>query len=922
MASAGWNQETASGSSAIADTMRQVVDLGLCGVIFVAPYFFGGRHDLGRLVLVSIVAVTAIAYFARQTMLATAGWPRTVLHVLFLAAAGLLILQIVPLPPWLVDRLSPHTAELLPLWSSGNGDPSTFGAWRTVSLYPHETTKALAMLAAYGLLFAVVAGRIQEQSDIEQVMKWIALAAAAMAGFGIVHHLTTDGRFFWFYSHPYRSARTSLSGAFVNRNHFADYLVLGVGPLAGWLLHVVAGRESNRTSRRPAQWTVQQIVAWALAGAVALVILAILGSTSRGGAIALLVAGSVLLGIYASRGLVDIRLVFGLIGLAVVVVGLLSLRGYDEVVHRLDDFAEGTLDGMDSRAIRRTVWSANIAAFQSAWPAGVGAGVHREICPVYMEESFGKEFSHAENGYLQVATETGMAGVLLLGSGIMLCACWFVSGFRHAERPAEIRSLGAAAAGLAASLAHSLVDFVWYIPACMSVTVILAACVFRQSQMARASKEWPSGLRVLPAGRWFELTAGVALVSAWMVQTYVGPAMAAIYSNRYLRVSATNEELARRQMWDVFNSQPAEDPAGPAQFNDLMMRQLEEVVRWDPQCARGHLRLAAKYIARFEMLQQHAENAMGLAQIRDAVAASNFDSPAERNSWLRRAIGPNIELLLRAADEARQAVCLCPLQGEGYVYLAQLSFLEGATAASARSYIDQAMRVRPQDADIRFEVGLQELMAGNLAAAIENWKQCFDDRGPHQLKTVYLLAGRLPAPLFLSTFQPNWQTLQQIWKRYREQGQASDLDALLAYSVEATRLETSSKGKLPPGFVWYWQSTFYRDVQRHEEALACLERAYACDRNQFSIRYALAAALERSGRLAEAEPHFRWCLARRPHDKGLSTALVRITKERLAQQPAPKQPPKAAAAEPGLLQQSVRGSESPSPSPGALRPRY
>ena len=110
----------------------------------------------------------------------------------------------------------------------------------------------------------------------------------------------------------------------------------------------------------------------------------------------------------------------------------------------------------------------------------------------------------------------------------------------------------------------------------------------------------------------------------------------------------------------------------------------------------------------------------------------------------------------------------------------------------------------------------------------------------------------------------------------------ADLDAVLAYSAAATERETQKKGGIPPAFVWYWQSLFYRDAKCEEETLACLERANACDSSQFAIRHDLAKALEAAGRFAEAEPHFRWCVARKPQYSSLTYALVKVTKQRLA----------------------------------------
>ncbi len=465
-----------------ADVLLRVVDAGLCGVIFVAPYFFGGRHDMGRLLLVSIIAVTATAWFVRQSMLPVARWPKTIAYALVLLTAALVAFQIMPLPPQWIAHLSPRTSQLLPLWN-GAGGSSGFGTWRTLSLMPHETLKCLAMVLSYSLLFVVVIGRIEEKADAERLLQGVALAAPLMAAFGLLHFATTDGRFFWFYWYPHRLASQTLSGPFINRNHFADFLVLGFGPLLAWLLGASGFFQTRGSRRRLTANAKDRMIIWALGGAASLVVTAILLSQSRGGSLALLVSGGVLVTTYLCRGLADRRSMYGLAGLAVVVVALLSVHGYDQVAQRLDDFTEGSLEDLDQGGMRRTVWAANVAAFEAGWLTGAGAGSHVEMCPLYLPQRFTKEYTHAENGYLQIASENGIGGIVLLFAALMLCGTWCISGLRRATDPDVVRLLGAAAAGLAASAVHSMVDFVWYIPACMSITIVLAGC-------ACASRSW------------------------------------------------------------------------------------------------------------------------------------------------------------------------------------------------------------------------------------------------------------------------------------------------------------------------------------------------------------------------------------------------------------------------------------------------
>lgn len=868
-------------AAAHSDALLRVVDAGLCGVICVAPFFFGGRHDSGRLLLVSLIGVTATAWFVRQARMPGARWNRTFAHWIWLSAVGLLLLQLIPLPLSWIEALSPRTIQLLPLWSSDGGAVG-LGSWTTLSLMPHETTKSLAMMVSYGLLFTVVVDRVQNGADVRRLLRMVAVASVLMAAFGLLQYFTSDGRFYWFYDHPYRDARRHLCGSFINRNHFASFLVLGVGPLAYWLWQLIETSRGAAMQRGAGYSLRQRVAMWLVAAALILVVCSVLGSLSRGGAAALLVAAAVVVAIGWSRQIVDSRLAFGLAVLVVVVVGLLSVYGYDQVAERLDDFAQGSIDAMDQNEGRRRVWTANEGAIEAGWLVGSGAGSHAEICPVYLNESPTVEFTHAESGYLQVATENGIVGEVLLLAGIGLCGWWCVGCYHRALSPGDALLFAACAAGLAASIVHSVVDFVWYIPACMSVTIVLAACVLRLAQLTAASdKQSRRAWQVdWSRAKWTTAAAVVLFASAWAIDTYVGPGIAAIHWNRYLRASVANRESAGGQFAGRGADQPQNSSATAEQMSDAMLRHLERVLAWEPQFARAQLRLAAAYVARFEMEQLRGENAMTLPQIQDAAIASRFATSDDLQMWLNRACGASAELLYRADTAARRAVANCPLQGEGYVLLGELSFVHGGTRETIDACFDQALRVRPHDGDVLYEIGEQRLLSGQLTAALDIWQRCFANCGPHQLKIVYLLAGRIPAPMFLEKYSPDWGTLSAIWARYRLLGQPEDLEPLLAYSAAAAESEMADADRTRATWIWYSLGGMYADVTRQDESLACLEQAYACDPRNINVRLALADAFLKAGRFDDAESHVRWCLARRPEQKSLRAALVQISKQK------------------------------------------
>jgi hypothetical protein len=93
---------------------------------------------------------------------------------------------------------------------------------------------------------------------------------------------------------------------------------------------------------------------------------------------------------------------------------------------------------------------------------------------------------------------------------------------------------GAIAGSLVANAAHGLVDFVWYVPGCMAVVAVLAACAFRLAQLARSqSSERIRSRPMAPAVAWAG-AAVLAAVGGWMIYGRVGPVFAEPAWHHYL----------------------------------------------------------------------------------------------------------------------------------------------------------------------------------------------------------------------------------------------------------------------------------------------------------------------------------------------------------------------------------------------------
>jgi O-antigen ligase/tetratricopeptide (TPR) repeat protein len=893
--------------------LLQIVDGGLAGVIFLVPLLMGGRHALGQLVLTALSVTVAVAWASRQSLRKDAAWRPTWATPLIFAGLAIVGLQLIPLPPWLLAMLSPHTSDILPAWGEGAATAALLGHWTCLSFTPSETLAGLVIFLDFALLFFVVAQRTERIDDVERLLRWCALSAVGMALFGIVQLVAGNGKFFWFYEHPFACASDVAKGSFSNRNHFTQFLALGTGPLIWWLqdsLHRVrppAGASGRRceTVRGNAELTT-----YFLGLALGIVLFAGLLSLSRGGIAAMLLAVAICTAVYYRAALVGRRFVATLAVAGLLIGVSLVVFGYDRVSNRLEDFSAGSLERLDQLAGRRTVWAAAARALPDGLAFGSGVGSFHAVAPRYidtwMEDT---EYTHAENCYLQIAVETGVAGLALALAGVVLCLSWCIGGIRSSVA-ARLRVCAAALAGsLAASAVHATVDFVWYVPGCMAMAAILAACALRVRQLhgeGRQTKSEPwaadsgqrkrSGICVSspiarsssspsrPSSRaprlpWPTVAAGLALVGGWMIVNGTGPALAQLDWDEYLLARGTVRQAT------------LETSSAEQESLWLWLADLEDVVRWQPTHRSAHLALAETHRRLFDALQKSGDNPMSLADIREAAIASHFASREALVNWLSRAVGTPREHLERALYHTRKALAISPLQGRAYVYLAELSFLVGGDHAVARDCIEQALRVRPFDGDVLFAAANEALRAGDTERWVDYAKRAFRCGRRIQQQILSGLVAGLPAEglpamldFVLGDLQPDLGSLRYLHGECAKRFRPEQLIALRQSWAQKAEAEAASRPAVEAAPIWLEAQQLYSGLGENDAALKCARNGVECDPGNFANHYQLALCLLHGQLFAEAELHLRWCLQRMPDNPAVESKLREALKGRIESQ--------------------------------------
>jgi len=448
----------------------RLVFVMFAALLFWAPFPLGSNRPWAWMILeIGLFATTAawvVVWMRGQAGsmdLLRRAWPAL---AVFAAWLCYLALHWIPMPAAWVAALSPEAAALHQLVAPYTADG---GKSATLSIDPNASYVYWLKSCAYACAFFLTLALANTRDRARLLALMLVLSGLVQGVYAGLMHLSGSNLeiFGAFINHAAQA-----SGGFVNRNHLAGFLeitlALGIGLMIGAL------RETGERSwRQIARDTAKLILSPKAPLRIFLIIMviALVMTRSRMGNTAffssLLIAGSValILSRHATRS--TVYLIASLIVIDIFIVG--AWFGVEKTVDRIQ---QTTRTDIEER-VEPTMYAADMVRHYPVF--GSGPGTFYTAFTRYRGSDIKPFYDHAHNDYTQVLVESGVVGVLLLGSLPVAALVLSVLALSRRRDPLARGFAFSVLMGVCALALHSTVDFNLQIPAnAFAFTVLVA----------------------------------------------------------------------------------------------------------------------------------------------------------------------------------------------------------------------------------------------------------------------------------------------------------------------------------------------------------------------------------------------------------------------------------------------------------------
>jgi len=416
-------------------------------------------------------------------------FPGTSLNLVFFLLLAFLFFQIIPLPDFLLEFLSPEAGVVggksLPA-SSSLGQGLGEKVWSMLAPYTHPVRMSIIRFTVYGLFFLGFIQVLNSKKRIDVAVLLLLITGCFETLYGLGQTYSGSEHIWWFKKRAYRGA---LTGTYINRNHFAGFMGMEVLLAACFAGALSSGRkrakkESGRkqTLRSKISNLFSPEKKYTKLGLIVflgvVMGIGVIFSGSRGAMISCAGAMFLMGALFVSRK--DFRR-NGLIVLSLfVLISVYALKiGAEKPIDRFTTL-------YSSFEARARLAKKTVEMFDDYRFAGLGVGNFKYAFPKYQAPEDEKIFVRfAHNDWAQYLAEAGVIGMALL----LVCMAYYlvktIRLWRKRTDPYAV-CLGVVPLVVLAYIAvHSYSDFNLHIPANFLTLVTIMAIGYAALHLER-----------------------------------------------------------------------------------------------------------------------------------------------------------------------------------------------------------------------------------------------------------------------------------------------------------------------------------------------------------------------------------------------------------------------------------------------------
>jgi len=798
-----------------------VIEFLLVSLLAFMPLAFGVVHAWSEQVVVILSSMIVICFLLKLFLYNNQCIIWSWVYVPLCAFLILVVIQLISLPAWLVNIISPNTLALRKELLSDLGNTDEILKSIPLSFYPHAAKHDLRLILAVAGAFVVALNVFRRPEQIKRLLRAITIIGAVIAVITLAQNLFGNGKIYWLILNRYSK---SYSGPFVNHSNYGQFMNLSIGAALGLImvkLHEVFG---NRKVTLPNVLeyfsSTSAISLWLLIAMVGVSTATVFISLTRGGMIGMLVAMGITTLFISSKQRLRSH------GWIMVVIAIISFTcilyiGFDAVYNRL-----ATLRDLNEAGKARLQMLKDTTAAWSKYPLlGTGLGTYSIVYPMFDHSKMAVPATHAENEYAQTAEETGLIGLVLL---IVFAAIIWFHFFRNTRRtnhPIFSVAYGLGF-GLLAILLQSFSDFGQHLPANAFLSAIFCALLIAVARYGQTDK-----LITIKAAFWKnKLTKTIIFlcVSGIYIWAFSGANNSRLAEVHRNKVHTLEKRLAKT------NWQGTE-----ATYADLLSN-ASAVLAYEPENVKN---LYLLNVYRWRSINQ-TENP----------DISNIHTSED-----------SIPVVRDIVEQLHKANILCPTYGPAYTLAGQIEkFILNDDSGADR--IRKGFLLAPCNPIVCFTAGYLDFAEGKYEDCTAKFEKAvqLDERLFKDVVSIYV--NDLSRPyLALSLAGNNITRLNHVTNVFRE----AQYHDLVQQSREKTQklLQDICSQPETPTWALINLAGIYKEQENTEAAIECYCRALTLDYNKILWRIELAKLLAEKKRMPEAMRQARICLRIRPNSK-------------------------------------------------------